>query len=155
MADIALVWNSTEGHADLAMNATGTDLLIDDGLITAVTISLFTDALAPPGAPIPDGSADRRGYWGDMPVDPTDDVAAGSTGSLLWLYENGLQTQPNLLAIQDAAQTALAWLTQTGIAGSVNATATYPTLGQCDLQIDIEQQGASRSLFYANIWANS
>lgn len=155
MADIALVWNAAEGHADLAMNATGTDLLLDDGLTTATIISLFTDAEAPPGAVIPDGSTNRRGYWGDMPLNSTNDTATVTTGSLLWLYENALQTQDNRLAIQAAAENALAWMVTAGIAGSVNATATYPALGQCDLQIDIEQQGATKTLLFANIWANS
>jgi phage gp46-like protein len=147
MTDIALVWNPATGHADFAMH--GPDLLMDDGLETAVIISLFTDALAPSGAEIPDGSGDRRGYWGDMPLDPTDDTPAEPTGSLLWLYARALQTPATLTGIQQAAQTALAWMVNAGVAGSVSATASYPALGWVSLAIDLEQQGSNVQYSYA------
>ncbi len=104
--------------------------------------------MAPPRASvIPDGSTNRRGYWGDMPLDSTNDTATVTTGSLLWLYENALQTQDNRVGDPGGGgANALAWMVTTGIAGSVNATAAYPALGRCDLQIDIEQQGRDQRL---------
>ena len=42
---IALSWNDAVGSADLALNASGA-LAGDDGLETAVVLSLFLDVLA-------------------------------------------------------------------------------------------------------------
>ena len=144
MADIALVWNPLLGEADLQI--VNGDLLIDQGLQTASIISLFSDALAQPGDEIPDGSADRRGYWGDMPADPANQDASTPpdyTGSRLWLIDRGLQTAVTLTNAQSYADESLAWMPTDGVAGSVAATATYPQLGWIDLLIAIEQQGAS------------
>lgn len=153
MLDIALVWNAQLGRADLQMN--GGDLLADTGLQTAVIISLFTDRLAEPGDVIPDGSADRRGWWGDMPVDPAAQDAGPQDliGSRLWLLHRALQTQNTLNRAEAYAKEALAWMISDGIAGSVEAVATFPRLGWIELTVTIDQQGSLTT--FSLPWANS
>lgn len=141
MRDIALIWDPSLGEADLAMN--GGDLATDAGLRTAVIISLFTDRLAEPGDAIPDGTADRRGWWGDMPVDAAqqDQPPSGNalTGSRLWLLDRALQTQATLNAARAYAEEALAWMVADGVASAVTAIARFPRLGWLQLDITIAQ----------------
>lgn len=65
------------------------DLQGDDGLMTAVIISLFTDARAHDDDPLPDErvgvSSDRRGWWGDCLPDAQGEQTLESIGSRLWL----------------------------------------------------------------------
>ena len=67
MYDLALL-NSDAGDFDLSI--VDGDLLGDDGLMTAVTVSLFTDRLAREDDPLPESmpgkEPDRRGWWGDL-----------------------------------------------------------------------------------------
>ena len=51
-ADIALAWDNSLLRADLAMS--GSDIAIDKGLQTAITVSLLTDRQALPGDVLPD-----------------------------------------------------------------------------------------------------
>jgi phage gp46-like protein len=155
MRDLALAWNAASGTADLAMNPQGIDLLTDDGLETAIIISLFTDRLANPGDAIPDGTTDHRGWWGDMPIDVNDQgrPPADLIGSRLWLLENGSQVPETLRRAETYAREALAWMIEDGVAGSVTATASFPALGWIDLVIEIEQAGSRRTFSYA--WSQS
>lgn len=67
MTDIALAWDNALFAADLAIE--GGRLVTDDGLRTAILISLFTDARANDDDPLPEPGADRRGWWGDASQD--------------------------------------------------------------------------------------
>jgi phage gp46-like protein len=78
MADIALVF-SPFGHGDLVL--AGQDLARDDGLESAVRLSLFTDRRAKPEQlHAGDDRSDLRGWWGD--IHPA--VADDESSSLLW-----------------------------------------------------------------------
>jgi phage gp46-like protein len=152
MTDVALIWNSAIGEADLAM--AGGDLLPDAGLRTAVIVSLFTDAPAQPGDEIPDGTSDSRGWWGDMAVDPAQqDVSAPADhiGSRLWLLDRALQTDETLVRAQAYAKQALQWMLDDNVAGAVTATAFYPALGRIELAIGLDQAGSS--VKYAFAWS--
>jgi phage gp46-like protein len=153
MRDIALVWNPQSGTADLALNATANDLLTDSGLTTSIIISLFTDRQADPGDAIPDGSTDPRGWWGDTAFLQPGDVAKYPIGSKLWLLDRALQTPETLTRATTYAKQALQWLIDDGVAGSVEATATFPRLGWIELFITIDQAGSLSTFNFA--WANS
>jgi phage gp46-like protein len=154
MTDIALIWNPAQGYADFAV--AGGDLAADQGLYTAVTVSLFTDAQAQPGDVIPDGSSDPRGWWGDMPIDPAAQDATAPPrriGSRLWLLDRALQTPETLARAQSYAREALQWLLDDGVAGSVTAAASFPALGWIELDIYLGQSGGSPAFTFT--WANS
>lgn len=151
MLDIALTWNPASGKADLGMN--GPDLATDAGLTTAVIVSLFTDRLADEGDGIPDGTSDRRGFWGDEAFQQPGVVPAYLTGSKLWLLDRALQTQDTLNKAQDYAKQALQWMIADGVAGSVEAVATFPRQGWIELFIEIDQQGSLST--FALPWQNS
>ena len=93
------------------------DLVMSKSLLSAVIVSLFTDARAADDDPLPDErSEDRRGWWGDstntgMPED--------SVGSKLWLLER----EKNMVDVTKKAKAyveeALMWMVNEGIASSV------------------------------------
>ena len=154
--DIALIWNPANGRADFAMDATGTDLLMDDGLQTSVIISLFCDRLADAADTIPDGTADRRGWWGDTPLPNVTDPAGGLdlTGSRLWLLARALQVTETLRKAETYAKESLQWMIDDGVAGSVTASAIFPASppNALELTVSINQAGATNQ-GYTFTWA--
>ena len=95
MSDIGLFWD--RDSADFAIEAN--DLATDDGLETAVSLSLFTDRRAEDGDALPSGDADRRGWWGDdFPA-----VDGDRMGSRLWLLARSKQT-PDVLERVDGSR---------------------------------------------------
>ena len=63
MSDIAHTYNPELLAADMSL--IGIDLATEEGLYTAVVISLFTDARADKDDELPAGENDsRRGWWG-------------------------------------------------------------------------------------------
>ncbi len=121
MKDIALKWKN--GVADIALDAG--DIALDNGLESAVIISLFGDGLASPSATLPDGATNRRGWWG------------GCSGSGLWQHTRAKNTQANALALADEARRALAWLTKDGLATSLEVEAVRQA-GQIALQVRVK-----------------
>ncbi len=107
--DIALDFNNNQ--FDIA--ADNGDLVSEEGLRTALMISLFTDARARDDDEIPDGSNDKRGYWGD--ADEED-----SMGSRLWLLGRAKETQDTLDRGKEYATEAVQWFFKDGIAKQTN-----------------------------------
>ena len=100
--------------ADLALDAFA--LASDDGLETAVILSLFTDARAKDDDTLPIGQSDRRGWWADaFPV-----VEGDRFGSRLWLLRASKQLQQSLNDAKAYAEEALAWLIEDGAARQID-----------------------------------
>lgn len=110
MTDIALIWNPASDTADFGLS--GFDLATDDGLRTAVIVSLGTDRRALPEDDVPAG--DPRGWWGDETGDPI--------GSRLWVFRRAKATPATQRAIEQAAREALAWMLEDGVASSVDVS---------------------------------
>ena len=109
------------------------DLVADQGLQTAVVVSLFTDRRAEPDDAIPDGSNDRRGWWGDTyAAIPGDQI-----GSRLWLLGRAKETQDTLNRAREYALEALQWLVDDGLVKSVDVTAEHLRRGVFALHIII------------------
>lgn len=130
MTDIALVFNEDTLTADLAIQ--DGDLLSDDGLDTAVVMSLFTDARASDDDDIPDGTDDKRGWWADAYLDQP-------FGSKLWLLSRAKELPETLLRAEHYAKQALQWLVDDGVAREVTAEASYPRPGMLALLISIRR----------------
>lgn len=148
MADIALVF-SRHGYGDLVL--AGQDLARDDGLETAVLLSLFTDLRVSPEQLRPgEDRDDLRGWWGDI----RPPVEGDQFGSLLWLLAREKQTPEVLEKARQWAQQALAWLLEDRVAQAVTVTAEYAGLGRMHLQAVIERPDASRETYrYDFEWA--
>lgn len=102
-------------------------LAMDEGLFTAIIISLLTDRQAAADDAIPDapafGPADRRGWWGDTATDETVDGEPDLIGSRLWLLARCKLDGTVAPRAQQYAEEALKWMLEDGVAGSVVATA--------------------------------
>lgn len=107
----------------------------EDGLRTAVIISLFTDARADDDDTLPDGSSDRRGWWADT----WPSVEGDATGSHLWLLAREKQLPAVLTRAQRYARAALQWLIDDGIASDVTVVASFPRVGVLLLEVAIER----------------
>lgn len=122
MTDVALVWDAELSRADLALTSGG--LLLDEGLKTAVLISLMTDAAARDDDNLDDGDAagagDRRGWWGDVPLQGE---TATPIGSRLWLLRRAKANEATRLRAVTLAREALAWMVTDGICQRVDVEA--------------------------------
>lgn len=114
MADIRTVLIDMERGADYAVAA----LLLaeDDGLDTAVILSLFSDRRAGPDDVIPGDSDDRRGTW----VDAFSDEPGDKHGSRLWLLERAKLLTETPVRVREYVEEALAWMVRDGVAKAVN-----------------------------------
>src|SRR4051812_18257550 len=100
------IWTDENGNSIVDENGqpvssefiAGSGLVSGCDLVTAVLISLFTDAAADTDDAIPDGSGDPRGWW------------AGAIGSKLWLRQREKATQTLLALVRDDCERALAWM---------------------------------------------
>lgn len=128
------------------------DVVPDDGLETAVLISLFSDARATDDmlAAI-DRDGDLRGYWGDVPGTAENGPIGDSTGSLLWVIKRAKQLNQTRADAQFYARQSLQWLIDDGIASSVRVETSYPTRGVMLLDIAIYRpQSANPVVFRYN-----
>lgn len=116
--DIALVWSNAAGAADAGIVAN--DLARDDGLQTAVLLSLFTDRAAEEGDVLPDEETDRRGWWGDEFADDAGD----RIGSRLWLLARSKRTDDVLARAEEYARESLQWLIDDKVAERIEVTAS-------------------------------
>lgn len=112
-----ITFDFLEGALDLAL--LDGDLVTDDGLRTAVALTLLCDRRAEPDDIIPDGTDNRRGWWADAIADQGGD----KWGSRLWLLDRE-KTLPEVRTRAEAyAREALEWLLDDGVAAEVDVTA--------------------------------
>lgn len=144
--DLQTAFNGQTLTADWVL--TGHQLNAEHGLQTAIALSLFTDARALDGDVIPDGTGDRRGWWGDM-VPPAG--AAADTpwrlGSRLWLLSREKQTAETARRAEDYCREALDWLTRLGVAARVEVQAAWQATGQLGITIAVTRPSGTPERF--------
>jgi phage gp46-like protein len=121
----------------------GLDFVVDDGLKTAVYISLLTDRRASVEE-IPQG-ADPRGTWSDH----FEDVPLGSK---LWVLARAKQNDQTLQLAEEYALEALQWLVADGVAKSIEVTASYIDLEQMGLEVIINKPDEQINFKFAVNW---
>lgn len=129
MADIRTYFRDGAGYWDISAPT----LTEDDGLETAVVLSLFTDAEADQADELPNDASARRGWWGDAYAD----VAGDRIGSRLWLLTRSKRTPDVVARAQQYAREALQWLVDDGIASAVEVLAEAMGNGALGLQVQI------------------
>lgn len=129
MSDIALRWQIASADVVVAEN----DLVRDDGLDTAVIVSLFTDRRAEGSDVLADRTTDRRGWWGDaLPI-----VSDDKFGSRLWLLSREKQQPAVLDRAREYALEALQWLLDDKVAERVDVVTEFTRPGMLGLQVVI------------------
>lgn len=128
------------------------DVIPEDGLETAVLISLFSDARAVEDQiPPSDRDGDLRGYWGDV----RPQVAGDQTGSLLWVLKRAKQLSKTLADAREYAQRSLKWLVDDGVAQSVTVNTSYPYRGWMLIEVIVYRPGSANPVTfrYGYAWA--
>lgn len=114
--DIRIVWDIGLMEGEFTFDSNIQDLESDEGLETAVIISLFSDRRAKIDDPLPDpNNSDRRGWWGDLISDIEDD----QIGSRLWLLDREKTTESVLVRAKEYAEESLQWIIVDGVAAKV------------------------------------
>lgn len=151
MTDIRTIFIDMNKGADYALDVLG--LVEDNGLQTAVILSLFTDRRANDDDTLPGDASDKRGWWADaFPV-----VTGDRIGSRLWLLNREKQLQSVLNCAQEYAQEALQWMLDDGVASSVVCGAQIVRHGMLGLTIAITPPGANTPEHYKFevLWSNT
>ncbi|MCB2199644.1 phage GP46 family protein [bacterium] len=125
--DLKLV-ETAEGYD---LQATTGDLAVEEGLQTAILISLLTDAPAGDSDTLPDNSGNRGGWWHDA-------LAAEPLGSKLWLLNRAKVSTETADSIQSYIEDALAWMQDEGIVSSIEVTVTRDTTRRNRYLVTIE-----------------
>lgn len=116
------------------------DLAGDDGLQTAVLLSLFSDQRALPDELPPEDSS-HRGWWGDVfPV-----VEGDQGGSKLWLLKREKRTVETLNRAEEYSTESLQWMIDDGVAETVEASASWDPTGALLIQILITEPGSGQA----------
>lgn len=136
--DMMLSYNGTLLSGDMAV--CDVDIATDEGLQTAVVISLFTDRLAEDDDELPAGAADRRGWWGDLLTEVEED----RIGSRLWLLSREKELPEILVRAEEYAAEALRWLLDDKIAQRVDVSASSPKRGWLVLSVGIARADGTR-----------
>ena len=148
--DIALVY-SQELQAFNLLVQDG-KILTEEGLRTAVVLSLFTDARALADDDIPSGDQDPRGWWGDAYAQ----VPGDRIGSRLWLLSRSKKLPRTAQEAKSLAEEALAWLVQDRIASSVSVEAVLEPRGavtDLSLGVKVYRPGLAPSTYrFQNLW---
>ena len=133
-------------RADVKIESDG--IQEDEGLETAVMLSLFTDQRVV-DQELPPFEISKRGWWGDMFASHEGD----KIGSKLWLYEREKQTLENLSKIEDTAKESLQWMIDDGVAKSIAVQASYPQPVFILLNVPIEKPDGQIYAF-KTLWDN-
>jgi len=144
MTDLAIVLDEY-GTGDLVMS--GADLLLDEGLETAVIISMFTDRQVEDDE-LPDSETDRRGYWGDIANEDSND----KTGSKLWLLAREKSTEVVADRAKQYTEEALQWLKDDGVTNSIEVTTTIPRPGALLIEVTIARPSTNVSFRFDYLW---
>ena len=170
MADITTAWNVQAGAGDWVLSdvsqisfyglgpiefdgvehlnltgSGGSDLVSGEDLHTAVLISLFTDRRAEASDTIPDGTDDRRGWWGDAGQDYL-------IGSRLWLLNRAKQVPQTLVDAQGYCAEALQWLIDDGVAAKIDVACSWIGQGALGIVVSLYEQGRSLVAIYQWAW---
>lgn len=117
--DLFLEQNEDTREFDIGIR--NDEFVLDDGLQSMVTTSLFCDAREG------DNTGDKRGWWGASVLD--EDRNGSQFGSKLWLLSREKQLDETLIKIQQWCSDALAWMVDLDIVESVTVTAEYIKTG--------------------------
>lgn len=138
--DIALILQDDKLHADIDVRAGAP--VIDDGLSTAVYISLFSDAAV-------EGLG--GGWWGDM-LETALPAESGKLGSRLWTLVRAKLLPGIEKTIAGYCNEALRWMIDSGIASSISVDVSVISGHNILIDVRIFQPGNDESRDYRFNW---
>lgn len=136
------------GVIDLSEDLKG--LVQEDGLESAVLISLLTDRRAHDDDRLPDGEItpdqmpqDKRGWVGDS-LGPVNEFI----GSRLWLLKREKQTEETRRRAKEYCEEALQWMIDDGHAASIDVRVEWNGIGRLEFFV-------SMTLFDGSLYAQT
>jgi phage gp46-like protein len=146
MPDITVVWDVVNQRGDWAVAAG--DLQLGNDLQSAVLLSLFTDRGLPRDQLPPDGTDDRRGWWGDS-------FERTPIGSRLWTLSRRVKfnAQALLLEAQGMCQEALQWLIDDGVTAAINVVCAWSAPDQMTILVAVVQPNLKTPTQFRFDWA--
>lgn len=147
MSDVKLIADGQDFNLSFKLG----DFESDDGLETAILVSLFSDRRVRYDELI-EGESDRKGWYGDVATDQTGD----QIGSKLWLLDRGKASEETRKLSEEYASEALQWLLDDGVAETVDVTAVLVPRDRINLTIVITRPKERDKYFYRYqlIWEN-
>lgn len=139
MTDIKTTWDLERG--DWSFTQPG--LSEDEGLRTAIIISLFTDRRANADDELPNATGNRRGWFGDNFAA----IDGDQIGSRLWLLSREKQLVNVLLKAREYCKEALQWMIADGVAKSVEVVSDVLRDGVLAVYITINKPGGNSLQF--------
>lgn len=139
MTDVALLQSDI---SEFLYSVEGADFLTDEGLETAVIISLFTDRRVS-DEELPTGADSKRGWWGDV----FPDVNGDQIGSKLWTLDRSSLTEDTAGDAETFGNEALAWLVDDGVAASATVVASIELPNCIRLEVEIVKPDGSTNQF--------
>lgn len=133
---IKLVFENAAQIADMVRS--GGNLETGDSLRTAVLISLFTWRVAEPGDVLPTRRGTRQGWWADFLAE----IPGDKIGSRLWLLGRAKTTARTLRLARQYAAEALEWMTEDGVASSIEVTSERLTHEILAIRVKIQRPEA-------------
>lgn len=143
MSDLALTYEN--GCFDFRIS--DDDLVLDQGLETAVAISLFSDARVTIEE-LEGVDESRRGWWGDM----FPEIDQDKIGSKLWLLDRSKMTLTNRTKAEEFVRDALAWMIDDGVTDQIDVVGTLDqSTKKIEVAIDIFRPFGTEGVFSA-VW---
>lgn len=143
VGDVALNWNLNSADIGLV----GDDVGTDEGLQTAVILSLFTDRRAADDDS--EAVADhRRGWWADeFAAEDGDQI-----GSRLWLLDRAKTGADLGLRVEEYVREALAWMLRDEVVERIDVTTE--TRGQAlGMEVTLHRPGGTPfTMRFDNVW---
>lgn len=134
MNDVGFFWQDPDQPCPDLVIENG-DLKADQGLETAMMISLFSDKRVR-FEQLPRGEDNQRGWWADTVSEPIDD----EIGSTLWrIITIGKVTNAAVVEVENAIRDGLQWLLDDGIAQEVLVSAERTEDTRIDAEISIRR----------------
>lgn len=126
------------------------DYVGDEGLATAVLISLFSEQRAAIEE-LPNGETRRGGYWGDT----VPDVPGDRHGSRLWLLTRNKIVASEIPKIEGYAAQSLAWMIEDGVSNFISVVGSIVELASgkaFNLAITIQRPEDPRDSRFNVVW---
>ena len=133
----------------MAIKADGRDLQSDEGLETALLLSLFLDRRAEDDDQLPAEDGDLRGWWGNQFLDRRGD----QYGSRIWLLSRAKKLPETARDAELYAREALAWLVDDRVLERFDVVAEVSD-EMLALQVTVYRPGRDPVLFkFEHVWA--
>src|SRR5688500_6489480 len=146
VGDLALQWDLHQGAADLVLE--DDDLASDEGLRTAVLLSLFVDRRAEDDDVLPWGDDARRGWRADEVAE----VEGDRIGSRRWLLSSAKRTGNVAAQLEAYDREALAWMLEDKVASAIDVEVTASGHVLSEVVTIHRPSGDAVSFKFAHVW---